>query len=147
MTISETDPHGTGQHTSGAKLDAGKNRMGMVLQGFSRAIERVCDVGTFGANKYSDFGWLSVPDGYERYSDAMLRHYFANYTEGEMDLDTDIEHDAQVAWNALARLEFKVREKYGKRTREGEDAAEEGTVPQCASNFTALQTISAAETP
>lgn len=105
----ETDPLGKGQHESGAKLDAGKNRLGLVLGGFPRALAEVGKVGTYGANKYSDNGWMEVPNGEARYSDAMLRHVFKRF-EGEIrDEDTGISHLAHAAWNALATLELALR--------------------------------------
>jgi hypothetical protein len=42
----EREPVGLGQHVPGAKLDAGKNRLGLVLLGF---VEAVGAVGTYGA--------------------------------------------------------------------------------------------------
>ena len=49
--------------------------------------------------------WERVENGVETYSNALLRHLFK---EGE---DTEIEHDIAVAWNALARLELKLKQK------------------------------------
>ena len=99
----ESDPTGRSQHEPGAKMDAGKQRAGLVLLGFSRALEEVIRVGTYGAEKYSPNGWLSVPDGEARYTDAMLRHLMAGQRE-TCDPDTGIHHAAHTAWNALARL-------------------------------------------
>lgn len=70
----ETDPNGKTPNEPGAKLDAGKNRIGLVLFGFARALQEVGKVGTYGANKYTDNGWTEVPDGERRYTDALLRH-------------------------------------------------------------------------
>lgn len=92
------------QHKPGAKLDAGKVRMALVLNGFAPALLEVAKVGTFGANKYSDDGWLSVPNGYARYNDAQLRHGFA-HASGELhDEESKLLHLAHEAWNALAKL-------------------------------------------
>lgn len=106
--MNETDPTGKDAHEPGAKLDAGKPRMGLVLLGFHRALKEVCKVGTLGAAKYSDFGWMSVPLGVDRYTDAMLRHLFEECVT-ENDKDLDVLHASQVAWNALARLELIIR--------------------------------------
>ena len=106
----ETDPNGIGQHEAGAKLDAGKIRPGLVLGAFSRALWEVSRVGTYGATKYSDNGWLSVPNGRDRYEDAQLRHWLKKCMGEEVDADTDIDHLAHEAWNALAKLELKLRE-------------------------------------
>lgn len=103
----ESDPMGLKPTDPGAKLDSGKLMAG-VLFDFSRALTEVAKVGTFGANKYSRGGWLSVKDGEIRYFDAMVRHLLAMNTQ-EVDVDSDCLHLAQVAWNALATLEFKLR--------------------------------------
>lgn len=106
----EFDPHGTDPHSPGAKLDAGKNRLGLVLGGFAMALEEIGKVGTYGAEKYSPNGWKSVPDGIERYDDAMWRHWFAQQIEGPTDPSSELRHQAQIAWNALAVLELMLRE-------------------------------------
>ena len=94
------------QHEPGAKLDSTKVRLGLVLDGFTLSLNEVAKVGTFGAKKYSDYGFLSVPNGEERYTDAMLRHLL---TLEDVDGETGLLHDAAVAWNALARLEIRLR--------------------------------------
>ena len=97
------DFHMVDQHAPGAKLDHGKVRMGLVLDGFSDALVEVSKVGTFGARKYSDNGWKYVEDGYARYRDALFRHLFA------ADLNDDesgLPHLAHAAWNLLAMLEL-----------------------------------------
>ncbi len=109
----ETDRYGKCQHEPGAKLDAGKNRLGLMLMGFAAALEEVGKVGTYGASKYSPNGWESVPDGVERYTDAMFQHLFAEKTEGPRDAATGFLHAAHAAWNALARLELMIRDCHG----------------------------------
>lgn len=106
----ETDPHGTDAHEPGAKLDAGKTRVGLMLAGFPRALMAVARVTTIGAAKYSDGGWLHVPDAAKRYDDAKGRHLLQGHIT-EFDDDTGLEHLAQEAWNALALLELKLRER------------------------------------
>lgn len=108
--VGTTDPNGIDQHAPGAKLDNGKPRHGLVLGAFSNALTEVAKVGTFGANKYSDNGWLSVPNGLARYTDAMLRHHFAEAGGEELDEDSGLRHAAHRAWNALAVLELALRE-------------------------------------
>lgn len=112
--VGTTDPNGIDQHAPGAKLDNGKPRHGLVLGAFSNALTEVAKVGTFGANKYSDNGWLSVPNGLARYTDAMLRHHFAEAGGEELDEDSGLHHAAHRAWNALAVLELALREKGAK---------------------------------
>ena len=111
----------SGQHAPGAKLDGGKPDASL-LQFFARALLEVAWVGTYGQRKYTRGGWQDVPDGRTRYSAAMLRHYFDELVSGTFDTDEymdrpdmaefkgTIRHDAQVAWNALARLELALRE-------------------------------------
>lgn len=105
----EADPNGTDPHTQGAKLDAGKVEMGLILNGMPRALLQVARVATYGANKYTRDGWLSVPDGPRRYTDAMYRHLNAEARGEVHDADTSLEHAAHAAWNALARLELLLR--------------------------------------
>ena len=107
----ETDPTGRSAKDPGAKLDAGKVRMGLMFFCFARALEAVGQVSTYGAEKYSDGGWQHVPDGSQRYTDAMLRHLVAEGTGEQIDPDSGLLHSAQVAWNALARLELMLRDK------------------------------------
>ena len=106
----ENDPNGKDQHTPGAKLDNGKPRAGLVLMDFGKALNEVAKVGTFGAVKYTDHGWLLVPNGRERYTDALFRHLLSISTE-EDDSDSGLSHLAHAAWNSLACLELAIREK------------------------------------
>ena len=117
----DIDPNGIGQHESGAKLDAGKVDASL-LGLFARALYQVLLVGTMGAEKYTYAGFLDVEDGVRRYTAAMQRHYFMEEMEGIFDKDPwsdppegkkwkdKIRHDAQAAWNALARVELRLRE-------------------------------------
>lgn len=111
----ERDPNGTAANTPGAKLDAGKNRLGLVVGGFSRALKAVGDVGTFGAGKYTPNGWMSVPNGVERYTDAMYRHLLDEAAGEATDPQTGIAHAAHAAWNALARLDLMIRAQEGRK--------------------------------
>ena len=102
----EYDPTGRNAKSPGAKLDGGKPRASMVLGGFSEALKEVCRVGTYGAEKYTPNGWMEVPDGVQRYDDAMMRHWL----EGDgTDEETGLLHRAQAVWNALAALELYLR--------------------------------------
>jgi hypothetical protein len=106
----ERDPYGRDPHTGGAKLDAGKIKPRLVLGSFARALREVSKVGTIGAAKYTDDGWVKVPDGFDRYTDAMLRHWLDEQSGEEKDKDTGLLHMAHMAWNVLARLELYLRE-------------------------------------
>lgn len=109
--VMEADPNGKSPHEPGAKLDAGKSG---VFQGaigyFPRAIDAVAAVSTFGASKYAWRGWETVPDGINRYSDAMGRHLLKEGMGERRDPDSGFLHASHTAWNALARLELMLRE-------------------------------------
>jgi len=104
----ECDPNGTGAHTAGAKLDAGKPLAGLVLGDFSRALRGIVDVGTFGAKKYSPSGWTKVPGGVNRYKDALWRHLL-ELEETPVDSNSGLPALAHLCWNALAWLELVLR--------------------------------------
>ena len=97
-------------HVPGAKDDKAKPRLGLVFEGFALALEEVGNVGTFGANKYTDNGWASVPNGQARYTDAMYRHLMAQAKGEAFDEESSLLHASHTAWNALARLEIELRE-------------------------------------
>lgn len=88
-----------------------------VLARFPRAILAVANVSQFGFNKYGTWdGWQAVPDGQGRYTDADARHLVYDAI-GPVDADSQLLHNAQHAWNALARLELDLieREKQEKK--------------------------------
>lgn len=105
-TYNEFDPNGKNPKEPGAKLDANKPPIFRGVVGyFPRALAAVALVSAAGAEKYAWKGWESVPDGVNRYSDALCRHLSVESREF-IDPDTRQPHAAQVAWNALARLEL-----------------------------------------
>lgn len=108
--MKESDPNGIEQHAPGAKLDEGKPDTGL-LQMFGRALLAVSEVGTFGASKYSRGGWRSVPNGVDRYTAALGRHFLEEGFE-KIDPDSNLLHAAHLAWNALARLELILEEEH-----------------------------------
>jgi hypothetical protein len=109
----EKDPNGIEQHDIGAKLDSGKPDCSL-LGYFGLALLAVAEVGTHGAKKYTRGGWQYVDDGINRYTAAMERHFLKENYE-KMDDDLPVMHAAQVAWNALARLELILREEKDER--------------------------------
>lgn len=104
----ESDPHGLDPHTPGAKMDAGKPPLRLILQAMPRALLAVAKVGGYGAQKYTESGWLHVDRGIERYTDAMLRHVVSEGI-GHIDPESGFPHAAHAAWGALARLELMLR--------------------------------------
>ena len=94
----------------GKKYDEGKNRMGLVLQGFANALWEVGRVGTFGANKYSANSWQNLANGKERYLDALCRHLFKHLQGEKVDDESGLLHLGHLAWNALCLLEFELKD-------------------------------------
>lgn len=81
-----------------------------MFSNFPRALLKVAEVTTFGAKKYTPSGWVSVPDAGARYDDAKGRHLLLGYIE-PADAESQIQHLAHEAWNALACLELLLRAK------------------------------------
>lgn len=116
VAAKETDPNGKNPHEPGAKLDAGKP---CVWQGaiayFPRALRGIAEVSTFGAKKYTWFGWRDVPDGINRYSDSLGRHLIEEGEGHLYDKDSKLLIAKHSAWNAMARLELMEIEEEQKR--------------------------------
>jgi hypothetical protein len=110
----ELDPNGMASGAPGAKLDAGKSPVTQgALHYFPRAMMAVAELSQFGAEKYSWKGWENVPDGINRYSNAMGRHILFEDIEGLYDNGpggSGALHKTAVAWNALAALELLLRQ-------------------------------------
>ena len=74
-------------------------------------IEDIVRVFHLGAKKYEPNGWKDIPNGFERYRAAMMRHLMC-YMNGERyDKELNVNHLAQVCWNAIAMLWY---DKHGK---------------------------------
>ena len=109
----EQDPNGVSAHQPGSKLDAGKLRPWLMMSGFARALNAVAEVTTKGAEKYTPNGWISVPNGEERYMEGFCRHALALGRGEKYDLGpggTGCLHKAQMIWNLLASLELELRD-------------------------------------
>ena len=90
----------------GTKLDEGKPRVAEMIQDFSIPLEYVAKIWAFGADKYSKGNWKYVENGFNRYSNAMVRHLMAESDGHGVDSESELLHAGHVAWNALARLHF-----------------------------------------
>lgn len=108
--VPETDPTGRSRNAPGAKLDAGKVRPSLVIEGMARAIWAISEVATFGAAKYTPGGWVEVPNGQERYADAGYRHILKRAMGEVTDPESRLLHLAHEAWNAMAELDLALRE-------------------------------------
>lgn len=96
--------------TGGIKHDHGKPRPDLILHTMARAMLAVSEVAAFGASKYDDDNWLLVDDANRRYADAKARHMLQGAIESH-DKESGLLHAAHEAWNALALLELKLRER------------------------------------
>lgn len=103
----EEPQNGDNVAAGGTKYDSGKPRFALVLGGFAKALWYVVLVGTFGAKKYSPNGWMVVPNGEERYMDALYRHWNAFLGGEEYDPESGLPHLAHMAWGVLAVMEYR----------------------------------------
>ena len=83
---------------------------GGVVNRFPRSMHMLAIVSQTGAKKHGvdtgDMTYLDIPGAYATYTDAMVRHVVDEELEGPVNhKDGGLLHPAQVAWNALARLE------------------------------------------
>lgn len=101
------------EETESKKNDRIDNKVMMELLPWPE-LEEIAKVYTAGAKKYGAHNWENLPDGYERYKGAMLRHLTEVEKGNEVDADTGCLHSAQVAWNAIAMLHFKLKELHNK---------------------------------
>lgn len=92
----------------GLKHDGGKPRPSLLIRGMPRALMRVAEVLTFGAEKYEAHSWRNVENGEERYDDAKLRHMFKDAMGEVADSESTIEHLAHECCNLLFLLEKKL---------------------------------------
>ena len=95
---------------TGLKHDKGKPRPDLILRTMARAMLEVSKVAAFGAEKYADDNWLLVDDAKKRYADAKARHMLEGAIR-DHDFESGLLHAAHEAWNALALLELKLRER------------------------------------
>lgn len=95
-------------YIEGLKYDTGKNRMGLVLEGFSNALWEVGKVGSFGANKYGENNWMYLDNAKSRYKDALFRHLFQYMQGKDLDEESGLKHLSHACWNCLALLKFEL---------------------------------------
>lgn len=128
-TTAERDPNGKSAKEPGSKLDHGKSPVWQgLLDYFPRACAAVASVSAGGAAKYAWKGWETVPDGLNRYANALNRHQLEIAKGHEYDREGFL-HRAQVAWNALAVLELWLREQENDPRRQGQVASPKGAKP------------------
>jgi hypothetical protein len=111
IPLKDKDPSGKDLKEPGTKGDLGKSPVTQgCLHYFPRALSDVARLSAIGASKYSWRGWESVPNGLDRYSNALGRHELAIQGDySTKDKETGVLEATAVAWNALARLELILR--------------------------------------
>ncbi len=100
----------TASRGAGLKNDGGKPQAGLLHEGVPRALARVVDTLTFGAQKYKAHSWQHVEKGIERYQDASYRHDNRRCLGEKLDPETGIHHRAHHIINELFLLEIELRE-------------------------------------
>ena len=102
----ETHP---AERPKGLKFDDGKPRWSLLMQGLATALGGVVAVLTFGAKKYAAHSWRGVPNGQERYLDALYRHLDALQRGEKTDPESGLSHWSHVATNALFLHELEIQ--------------------------------------
>lgn len=87
----------------GVKHDDGKPAWRLFPWRGASWVQKVMD---YGARKYTDNGWQSVPNAEQRYFDALLRHVVAHASGELSDPESGLPHIAHAATNALFLLHF-----------------------------------------
>ena len=93
----------------GIKYDNNKPRLAEMIVDFKEPLEALCTVWEFGANKYGKSNWKDLENGFDRYSNALIRHLFAE-NNNWFDDESKLLHASHIAFNALARLYFVIKE-------------------------------------
>lgn len=95
----------------GKKYDTGKSMVGTLCRVFPRALLGVGKCITFGTKKYPNpKNWSLVENGFNRYTDSLMRHLLKMFAGQEVDPETNLPHIFHVCWNALAIAEFYLME-------------------------------------
>lgn len=97
---------------SGIKYDTDKPLLADMLLDFKEPLMELCKVWEFGKNKYGKSNWKQLDNGRERYTNALVRHLMVE-VDKLTDDETEIYHAAHIAFNALARLYFIMKEEGG----------------------------------
>jgi hypothetical protein len=92
------DQHPEGEDPGATKHDVGKTKWYLLPW---KVIEGVAKVMTFGANKYSENGWKSVPQAEDRYFAAMMRHWREIQQGNHIDDESGLPHWAHFCCNAV----------------------------------------------
>lgn len=82
---------------------------------FPRAIQAVAEISEVGDAKHKGTvrSYLSIENGHQEFSEAMMRHIFDEILKGPIDSECNVLHAARIAWGALARLEIQLEKEHG----------------------------------
>lgn len=83
------------------KYDGGKLRYDLLPP---EPIADIVRVLTYGAQKYDDNSWQTVPNGVARYTAALMRHFEAWRAGESVDRESQLHHLAHAACNAVFLL-------------------------------------------
>jgi hypothetical protein len=86
----------------GVKFDNNKARWRLFPW---RGAAEVMKILEYGAKKYTENGWQTVPDGRKRYLDAAMRHLVAAMNGESRDEESGLPHLAHAACNLLFLLD------------------------------------------
>ena len=104
----------------GVKYDDNKPRLSEMLVDMREPLLALCKVWEYGAKKYTPDNWKKVYNGKDRYTNAMLRHLFAE-EDNLIDEESKLLHASHIAFNSLARLYFILRNKTANETLSNND--------------------------
>lgn len=95
----------TGRKVDGNRKKSGKGkpRLGEMIIDIGPYLTMMCKVWEHGAVKHSKSGYKTVENGYEEYTNAMVRHQLLEEEE-YFDQETGLPHAVHVAMNAVMRL-------------------------------------------
>ena len=89
------------------KKDSGKTRWDLVPW---EEVEPLAEILTFGAEKYGDNTWQTIPDGPKRYKAALFRHLVAWCKGEKLDPESGLPHLAHAMCNIVFLMHFEKRD-------------------------------------
>lgn len=94
----------------GAKFDQGKLLTMPLFRGLAIVLTAICAILSYGAQKYAEDSWQSVPNGRKRYEDAFGRHQLARGAGEVYDEESGLPHIAHMICNLMFILWFEIKE-------------------------------------
>lgn len=118
---------------SGVKLDEGKPLLYQgLIEYFPEALMEVAKVSEEGAKAPGHVwgGWRDVPDGYKRYTEAMIRHLFETpaLEMGLLKTGDRMKLASIVAWNSLCRLQHLINDYRGDKSCAHTTSGQQSTI-------------------